>query len=105
MATGLAVRLGARVVGLEPAGQALALRLEDGGRLEAEKVVLALAPEQALDLLGTLPEPPPEVRSASAVLDMIPSHACLAVLATYPDDAPRPTWQVSYPETSSVIRD
>ena len=45
MATGLAVRLGARVVGLEPAGQALALRLEDGGRLEAEKVVLALAPE------------------------------------------------------------
>jgi predicted NAD/FAD-dependent oxidoreductase len=66
--------------------------------------VLALAPEQALDLLATLPEPPPEVRSAAAVLDMIRSHACLAVLATYPDDAPRPTWHVSYPETSPVIQ-
>lgn len=40
------------------------------------------------------------------MLDMIPNHTCLAVLATYPDDAPQPTWQVSYyPETSSVIRD
>lgn len=36
------------------------------------------------------------------MLDMILSHTCLAVLATYPDDAPQPTWQVSYPETSSA---
>jgi hypothetical protein len=35
---------------------------------------------------------------------MIRSHACLAVLATYPEDAPRPTWQVSYPETSAVVQ-
>jgi renalase len=104
MARGLSVRLGARVVRLEAAGGALALCLEDGGRVEAGKVVLALAPEQALDLLGTLPEPPPEVRSAAAVLEMIRSHACLAVLATYPGAAPRPTWQVSYPETSAVVQ-
>ena len=104
MARGLAVRLGARVVGLEPAGGALALSLDDGGRVESGKVVLALAPEQALDLLRTLPEPSLEVRSAGAVLDMTRSHACLTVMATYPSDAPRPAWQVSYPETSAVIQ-
>lgn len=104
MARGLAVRLGAQVVRLEPTDGALALHLEDGGRIEAGRIVLALAPEQALDLLATVPEPPPEVRSAAAVLEMIRSHACLAVLATYPDDAPRPTWHVSYPETSSVVQ-
>lgn len=104
MARGLTVRLGAQVVSLELTGGALALRLDDGGLIEAGKVVLALAPEQALDLLSTLPEPPPEVRSANAVLDMTRSHACLTVMATYPDDAPRPTWQVSYPETSAVIQ-
>jgi renalase len=104
MARGLTVRLGARVVRLELTDGALALHLEDGGRVEAGMTVLALAPEQALDLLGTLPEPSPESRSAAAVLEMIPSHACLAVLATYPDDAPRPPWHVSYPETSSVVQ-
>jgi predicted NAD/FAD-dependent oxidoreductase len=83
---------------------AIALCLEDGGRTEAGKVVLALAPEQAIDLLGTIPEPPPEVRSAAALLEMTRSHACLAVLAIYPDHAPRPTWQVSYPESSTVVQ-
>lgn len=104
LARGLAVRVGTRVVGLEPAGHALALRLEDGARLEAETVVLALAPEQALDLLRTLPDPSPEIRSGAALLDMTRSHACLAVMATYPEGAPRPTWQVSYPERSTVVQ-
>ena len=104
MARDLAVRLGAQVVRLEATDGALALHLEDGERIEAGKVVLALAPEETLALLGTIPEPPPEVGSAAALLEMIRSHACLAVLATYPEDAPRPTWQVSYPETSAVVQ-
>ena len=104
LARSLDVRLATRVVRLEATDGALALQLEDDGSIEAQKVVLALAPEQALELLGTLPEPPPEVRSAAAVLEMVRSHACLAVLATYPEGAPRPTWQVSYPETSAVVQ-
>jgi predicted NAD/FAD-dependent oxidoreductase len=104
LAQGLTVRLETRVVGLSPAGEALALRLEDGGRLEAGAVVLALAPEQALELLATLEAPPPEVRSARAVLDMAHSQPCLTVLATYPDTAPRPGWHVSYPEDSRLIQ-
>jgi hypothetical protein len=104
LARGLEVRLGAAVAALEPAGAALALRLEDGERLEAGTVVLALAPEQALELLATLPDAPPALRSVRAVLGMTRSHPCLALLATYPEGTPRPPWHVSYPETSSVVQ-
>jgi predicted NAD/FAD-dependent oxidoreductase len=104
LASGLAPRVETRVVGLAPAGDRVALLLDGGGRLDAAYVVLALAPEQAVELLATFPDPPPGVKSARAVLELVPSHACLALLATYPDDAPRPTWHVSYPETSSVVQ-
>jgi predicted NAD/FAD-dependent oxidoreductase len=92
------------VVGLEAAGRAVVLRLEDGARLEAPVAILALAPEQALELLATFPAPPPSVRSASAVLDMTRSHPCLAVMATYPAGTPRPSWHVNYPESSNVVQ-
>jgi hypothetical protein len=104
LARGLDVRLGASVAALEPAGPALALRLEDGGRVEAATVVLALATEQSLELLATLPAPPPAVRSVRALLDMTRSHPCLTVLATYPEGTPRPGWHASYPETSTVVQ-
>lgn len=104
LARGLTVRTGARVLALEPAGGALALRLEGGERLESEAVVLALAPEQVLELLETLPQQPPAVRSASALLDMTRSHPCLALMATYPAAAPRPPWHVSYPEGSTIVQ-
>lgn len=104
LARGLAIRTGARVVALEPAGRALVLRLDGGERVESEAVVLALAPEQVIDLLATLRDAPAAVRSASAVLDMTRSHACLAVMATYPGDAPRPVWDVSYPERSTIVQ-
>lgn len=104
LASGLEIRTGARVVSLEPAGAALALVLADGARLEAPTVVLALAPEQAQRLLATLPSPSPAVRSAVALLDMTRSHPCLAVMATYPAGTPRPSWDVSYPERSSIVQ-
>jgi len=104
LAAGLAVRLGTRVVGLEAAGKCLTVLLETGERLAAGTVVLALAPEQTRDLLGTVPDPPLEVRSASALLDMTPSQPCLAVMATYSEDTPRPAWHVGYPENSSVVQ-
>jgi predicted NAD/FAD-dependent oxidoreductase len=104
MGRGVEVRLGTNVVRLEPAGRSLGLALEDGARVEAEKVVLALAPEQTATLLSTVPDPSPEIRSAAALLEMTRSQPCLAVMATYPSDAARPAWQVSYPEASRVIQ-
>jgi renalase len=104
LAAGLDVRLGVNVSGLEAAPGALLLPTEGGEPHRATEVVLALAAEQTLRLLSTLAAPPPEVASASALLGFSRSQACLALLALYPDDAPRPPWQVCYPETSTVLQ-
>jgi len=104
MARGLDVRRGASVEGLEARGGALRLLLGGGEPVQARTLVLALAAEQAQDLLGTLVAPPPPVETARAILGMARSQACLALLATYPKGAPAPAWQVSYPEDSRVVQ-
>jgi len=104
LARGLDVRLEARLEGLEAGGETLRLLVDDGDPVEARTLVLALAAEQASDLLGTLAAPPPAVETARAVLDMARSEACLALLATYPEGAPAPSWHVSYPEDSRLIQ-
>ncbi|MBK9519568.1 MAG: FAD-dependent oxidoreductase [Anaeromyxobacter sp.] len=104
LATGLEVRLEAEVTTLEEAGSRLRLQTAAGQPLEAPAVVLALAAEQAGRLLGTLPAALPEVRGARALLDLSRSHACLALLAVYGEEAPRPGWQVCYPEASRALQ-
>jgi predicted NAD/FAD-dependent oxidoreductase len=104
LARDLDVRLDARVEGLEVAGERLRLLLDDGEAAEARTLVLAIAAEQASDLLGTLPVAPPAVETARAILGMARSEACLALLATYPEGAPAPSWHVSYPEDSRLIQ-
>lgn len=104
LASGLDVRLEVTVTGLEAAPGALLLRTEAGPPHHAAEVVVALAAEQTGLLLSTLAPPPPEVASAVALLGFSRSQACLALLAVYPDDAPRPPWQVCYPEASRVLQ-
>jgi hypothetical protein len=104
LARGLEVRLGSSVTRLAVRAGAIELGLETGAPLAAGSVVLALAPEQSVELLATFDAPAPEVRSARAVLEMAGSAACLTVLATYPDSAPRPAWHVSYPEDSRLLQ-
>jgi len=104
IAAGLDVRLSSRVTRLAVQGAEVELTLEKGAPLRAQTVVLALAAEQASELLGTIDAPPPEVRSARALLDMTRSQPCLALLATYPDSAPRPGWHVAYPESSRLLQ-
>jgi predicted NAD/FAD-dependent oxidoreductase len=104
LAEGLEVRLETTVSALEPIPGGLLLRLEGAEPLRAARVVLAVAAEQALRLLDTVPEPPPEVESARALLGLARSQACLVLLARYPDDVPQPSWQVCYPETSQVLQ-
>lgn len=104
LAAGLDVRLEAEVVALAAAAGALQVRTAGGQAHRAAALVLALAPEQALALLATLPEPPAEVRSAQALLGLASSQACLSLLALYDDGAPRPPWQVWYPEESRVLQ-
>ncbi len=104
LASGLDVRLQVTVSALEAGPGGLLLRTEGGEPHRAGEVVLALAAEQTLRLLATWPAPPPEIASAVALLGFSRSQACLALLALYADDAPRPAWQVCYPESSRVIQ-
>jgi len=104
LASGLEVRLEATVSAVEPEGGGVRVRLAAGEPILAGTAVLAVAAEQALALLASLPAPPPDVASARAVLGFSQSQACLALLALYPDDAPRPAWQICYPEDSPVIQ-
>jgi len=104
LAAGLAVKLHANAVALEPEGAALRIRLEGGGAAQASVAVLALAAEQAHDLLGTVPGAPPAVDSARALLDQAHSQACLALIALYPPEAPRPAWHCCYPDGSPVLQ-
>jgi len=104
LASGLRVRTRAPVERLDLSGKRSRAVLEGGEALEAGTLVLALAPEEAQRLLGSVPEPPGQVASALAVLGTARSDAALALAALYPREAPRPPWQVSYPEDSSILQ-
>ncbi len=104
LATGLEVRLETDVTGLALQDGRLRLTTAAGERLDTPSVVLALAAEQVARLLETMSSPPPEVLGARGLLALSRSHPCLALLATYPDDAPRPDWQLCYPEQSRALQ-
>ena len=104
LATGLDVRLEVEVERVEPEGEELRLRTKAGEVYRAPQVVLALAAEQALALLEAMADPSPDVASARALLGLAHSEACLALLALYPDGAPRPAWHVLHPEDSRVLQ-
>jgi renalase len=104
LASGLEVRLESTVSALEPDGDQVQVRTGKGESLRAGSVVLAVGAEQALALLDALPSPVPDVAAARAILRFSHSQACLALLALYPDGAPRPGWEVCYPEDSRVLQ-
>jgi predicted NAD/FAD-dependent oxidoreductase len=104
LAAGLDVRLEAEVLGVEAAGAAVRVRTVRGEPLEAGTVVLALAAEQAGALLAGVPDAPPDLASARALLHLSRSQPCLSLLALYPAEAPPPAWQVCYPEDSRVLQ-
>lgn len=104
LARGLDVRLEQRVTRLEPAGDQVLLETDSGAEYQARVVVLALASEQARQLLSSMASPSPEVRGAGALLGLARSHASLTMLARYADDAPRPDWDVCFPGGSMVLQ-
>jgi predicted NAD/FAD-dependent oxidoreductase len=104
LAAGLDVRLQAEVTRLEPGPEGLALRCADGAVHRGAAVVLALAPEQAGALLEAMPDAPPGVDGLRALLQLSRSQACLSLLALYPAEAPRPDWQIRYPERSPLLQ-
>jgi predicted NAD/FAD-dependent oxidoreductase len=104
LASGLEVRLEVAVSAIEPDRGGLKVWTAPDQFLRAGVVVLAVAAEEALALLEPIASPPPDVASARALLGLSRSQACLALLALYPESAPRPDWQVCYPESSTVLQ-
>lgn len=104
LAAGLEVRLRTAVTAIAPAGGALRLAVQDGPAIEAEEVVLALAAEQAHELLGTVPGAPREIQGARGLLAQARSHPCLALIAAYAPSTPPPPWDALYPTGSGVLQ-
>jgi renalase len=108
LASGLDVVLETRATGLELREDGIAVlatQQDTPVTFIGRDVVLAMAGPQGLALLESqgLPALPAKVETARALLSMMPSVPCATVIALYPADAPRPTWDVWYPETSSAL--
>lgn len=104
LARGLPLRLASRVVALEIDRAAIAAALEDGTRVEAPTLVLALPLEQARELLDPLPRGIPELDGVRELLAMIATLPCLTLIAAYPHEASEPLdWDACYPESSRTL--
>jgi renalase len=104
LASGLDVVLQTRVVGLEPRDDGIAVLATQQDRpatFTGRDVVLAMAGPQSLALLAS--QAPAQIETARALLSMVPSVPCATVIALYPEDAPRPAWDVWYPEDSAAL--
>ena len=105
LAQDLRVRLQTRVVSLALAGTRIALELDDGGRLDAGTVVLALPLEQARELLASLPAGIAELDGVRALLSMLGTLPCLTVMAGYPPEADGAVgFDLCYPESSRALQ-
>ncbi len=103
LASGLEVRLQTRIVGITVEDQLFRLQAESGERFACHELVVAMAVEEILDLLGTLGERS-ELTSLRALLGMFASVPSLAVMAAYPLGGPSPDWDLLYPEDSPVLQ-
>lgn len=109
LARGTEVRLNARVTALRPAPRAgapaaaVAIDLEAGEPLTARTVVLAMPVTQADRLLDSLAAESPAVAAVRPLLGLVQMAACATVIARYPEGAPRPAWDVWYPEMAHAV--
>jgi len=111
LALGLDVRLGTSVVALRrtdpPAGSGpplWELELDPGGTLRARIVALALPAPSALELLRPAGGRLAAVAGVLPLLELVRTHPCLAVIARYGADAPRPAWEASFPAGSGGLQ-
>ena len=103
--SGLDVVLETRAVGLELREEGIAVLASQHDTpvtFIGRDVVLATAGPQGMALLASQ-QLPPDVETARALLTMLPSVPCATVIALYPADAPRPEWDVCYPENASAL--
>ena len=104
LAMGLDVRLDTQVASLSSASAGILVRTAEDASIWAPSVVLAVPPPSALKLLLPLAGGGREAAAVGAVLGMIGSQACLTVLAGYPLGVASPSWDVCYPDDSTIVQ-
>ncbi len=104
LADGIAVRVEAPVARLALDGATPGVVLEDGEVVRARHLVLALAAEQVVRLLGAAGELPRSLAAVRALLEDTGSEPSLAVCAVYPPGTPAPGWEAWYPEESRILQ-
>jgi predicted NAD/FAD-dependent oxidoreductase len=103
LAAGLEILRETRIEELAVDEGRVRLRGDDGTEHRAPAVVIALPAPQALELI-TGAEDDAQLVSAGALLRMVGSSACMTLLAGYDAGAPRPDWDLWYPEDSRVLQ-
>ena len=83
LSKGLDIRRRERLLSFAIEEDGLSLAFEGERTARAGTVILALAVEQSLSLLGATPSTAPELDTARALLGMCHSQPCLTVLALY----------------------
>jgi len=104
LARGLDVRLKTPVVGLSAASGGILVHTEAGVPFWTPTVVLAVPPPTALKILVPLAGEDREAAAVVALTGMIGSQGCLTVLAGYPLDTARPSWDIRYPDDSTSVQ-
>lgn len=105
LAQGLDVRLDTNVTRISSPGPRLVVEAQHADAqvmFGAHDVVLALPGPQSLGLIATLPSSP-QTDAARALLSMLPSVACLTVIAVYENEH-APAWHMLYPESSQTLQ-
>jgi len=103
LASGLTVHLRTCVKRIGADTDGFTLDTEGGETFQCRDLVLALALEQTLGLLATMPSRP-ELTSIQALLGMFASVPSLTLLAAYPLDVPAPAWDILYPDASLCLQ-
>jgi hypothetical protein len=104
LARDLGVRLDTPVVALSADSGGILVHTEAGASTWTPSVALAVPPPTALKLLRPLAGEGREAAAVGALLGVIGSQACLTVLAGYPKDTARPSWDVRYPDDSASVQ-
>ncbi|MDP2875233.1 MAG: FAD-dependent oxidoreductase [Holophaga sp.] len=103
LAADLKVQLQTTVTQVTPDAEGFALTTEAGQTFLCRDLVVALALEETLALLATMPVQP-ELVGIQALLGMFASVPSLTLLAAYPREVPAPEWDILYPDQSASLQ-
>jgi renalase len=103
LAQGLSIRFRAEVAAVR-ADRDWELSLASGGTIRTRSLVLTMPAPEAIALLRGIPTVPGRIAALLPTLELIRTVPCLTLIARYPAEVARPSWDASYPGTSSILQ-